>query len=149
MGEKEDLARAAPAKDSFVASCGQNSDSVRLASVLLKVQRRNKGKYGDSGCARMTNCGGLRQNEDPRGSFGQSIDSVRLIQLRKNGAGGRRKLISARSKLPVDGIDPYINCIKRSITTMPTIFRREVVDGVGVMGFFGVEGLDKGICWGF
>ena len=54
MGEKETLERVAPAKDSFVASCGKNIDSVRLASVLLKVQRRNKGKYGDSGFARMT-----------------------------------------------------------------------------------------------
>jgi hypothetical protein len=32
---------------------------------------------------------------------------------------------------------------------MPTIFRREVIDGVGVRGIFGVEGLDKRICWGF
>ena len=32
---------------------------------------------------------------------------------------------------------------------MSTIFRREVVDGVGVMGIFGVEGLDNRNCWGF
>ena len=57
MGEKEAFAGVAPAKDSFVASCGKNIDSVRLASVLLKVQRRNKGQYGDSGCARMTTPG--------------------------------------------------------------------------------------------
>jgi hypothetical protein len=57
MGEKEALAGVAPAKDSFYGSYWQNIDSVRLASVLLKVQRRNKGKYGDSGCARMTTPG--------------------------------------------------------------------------------------------
>ena len=79
MGEKEALARVAPAKDSSVASCGQK------------------------------------------------IDSVWLIRLRKNGASGRVQHM-------LDGIDPYINCIKRSITTMPTIFRREVIDGVWVMG---------------
>jgi len=56
--------------------------------------------------------------------------------LRKSGASGRREFISARSKLPLDGFDPYIKCIKRSITTMPTIFLAEVVDGVGVMGIF-------------
>jgi hypothetical protein len=39
-------------------------------------------------------------------------------------------------KAALDGFDPYVKCIKRSITTMPTIFRREVVDGVGVMGIF-------------
>jgi hypothetical protein len=71
---------------------------------------------------------------------GQNIDSVRLIQLRKSGASGRRRSVSARSKLPLDGFDPYVNCSKRSITTMPTIFRREVVDGVWVMGFFGCAG---------
>jgi hypothetical protein len=54
------------------------------------------------------------------GSCWQNIDSVRLIRLRKNGASGRREFISARSKLPLDGFDPYINCSKRSITTMPT-----------------------------
>jgi hypothetical protein len=158
MGEKEDFARVAPAKDSFYGSCWQNIDSVRLASVLLKVQRRTKGQYGDSGFARMTTpglrqndeqeqatakCGGastplrsgrddgcftvLRQNDGACGSCWQNIDSVRLIQLRKSGASGRRESISARSKLPLDGFDPYINCIKRGITTMPTIFRREVV----------------------
>jgi hypothetical protein len=155
MGEKEDFARVAPAKDSFYGSCWQNIDSVRLASVLLKVQRRTKGQYGDSGFARMTTpglrqndeqeqatakCGGpstplrsgrddgcftvLRQDDDPCGSCGKNVDSVRLIQLRKNGASGRREFISARSKLPLDGFDLYVNCIKRSITTMPTIFRR-------------------------
>ena len=56
--------------------------------------------------------------------------------MRKNGASGRREFISARSKLPLDGFDPYVKCIKRSITTMPTIFRREVVDGVVVMDIF-------------
>ena len=70
----------------------------------------------------------------------QNIDSVRLIRLRKNGSSGRRRSISARSKLPLDGFDPYVKCIKRSITTMPTIFRRDVVDGVGVMGIFGGRG---------
>jgi hypothetical protein len=158
MGEKEDFARVAPAKDSFYGSCWQNIDSVRLASVLLKVQRRTKGQYGDSGFARMTTpglrqndeqeqatakcggpstplrsgrddgcftvlrqndeqeqatakCGGpstplrsgrddgcftvLRQNDGACGSCWQNIDSVRLIQLRKNGASGRRESISA------------------------------------------------------
>jgi hypothetical protein len=52
MGEKEALAREAPAKDSL------------------------------------------------HGSYGQDTDSVRLIQLRKNGESGRRRSISARSKLP-------------------------------------------------
>ena len=51
---------------------------------------------------------------------------MRLIQLRKSGA-----------SLKLDGIDPYFNCIKRSITTMPTIFRMEVVDGVGVIHISG------------
>ena len=32
---------------------------------------------------------------------------------------------------------------------MPTIFMGEVIDGVGVRGFFGFEGLDKGILLGF
>jgi hypothetical protein len=32
----------------------QKIDPLRVESVFLKVQRRNKGKYGDSGCARMT-----------------------------------------------------------------------------------------------
>jgi hypothetical protein len=32
----------------------ENIHLVWLASVLLKVQQRNKGKYGDSGFARMT-----------------------------------------------------------------------------------------------
>jgi hypothetical protein len=88
MGEKEALARVAPAKDSLHGSCGQN------------------------------------------------IDSVRLIRLRKNGASGRRRSISARSKLPLDGFDPYVNCIKWSITTMPSIFSAEVVGGVWVRGIF-------------
>jgi hypothetical protein len=61
---------------------------------------------------------------------------VRLIRLRKNGASGRREFISARYKLPLDGFDPYINCIKRSITTMPTIFLGYVVDEAVVMGIF-------------
>jgi hypothetical protein len=32
---------------------------------------------------------------------------------------------------------------------MPTIFLGYVIGGVWVMGFFGVEGLDTPICWGF
>jgi hypothetical protein len=68
------------------------------------------------------------------GSCWQNIDSVRLIQLRKSGASGRRRSISARSKLPSMDLIHYVNCIKRSITTMPTIFRVEVIDGVWVRG---------------
>jgi hypothetical protein len=43
-------------------------------------------------------------------------------------------------KAALDGFDPYVKCIKRSITSMPTIFRMEVIDGVGVMGIFGRRG---------
>jgi hypothetical protein len=32
---------------------------------------------------------------------------------------------------------------------MPSIFRGEVVDGVGVRGIYGVGGLDMKISWGF
>jgi hypothetical protein len=54
MGENYGFCGVVPAKYSLHGCCWQNIDSVRLASVLLKVQRRNKGKYGDSGFARMT-----------------------------------------------------------------------------------------------
>ena len=45
----------------------------------------------------------------------------------------------------VDGLRPfffylYFNFTKRSITTMPTIFLGEVVDGVGVMQIFWCRG---------
>ena len=47
------------------------------------------------------------------------------------------------------GFDPYLYSTKRSITTMPSIFRREVVDGVLVRRIFGVDGLDMLNYWAF
>ena len=64
-------------------------------------------------------CGAVPAKDSFAAGCGQNIDSVRLIRLRKSGASGRREFISARSKLPLDGFDPYVNCSKRSITTMP------------------------------
>ena len=81
-------------------------------------------------------CGVVPAKYSLHGCCWHNIDSMWLIQLRKNGASGRRRSISARSKLPLDGFDPYVKCIKRSITTMPTIFMGEVIDGVGVRGIF-------------
>jgi len=94
-------------------------------------------------------CGVAPAKDSLHGSCWQNIDSVLLIQLRKSGSSGRRRSVSARLKLPLDGFDPYVKCIKRGITTMPTIFRMQVIDMVLVIVFWGVEGLDMRICWGF
>jgi hypothetical protein len=44
---------------------------------------------------------------------------------------------------------PYFNCTRWSITTMPSIFMGKWLVRCGLVGLFGVEGLDKRFCWGF
>jgi hypothetical protein len=89
-----------------------------IASMLRLKDSEHKG-YGRK---KRLGRGWCRQKIDPLRTAGKVLILGCLF--------GWERAVQAAVSAPLDGIDPYFNCIKRSITTMPTIFWVEVIDGV-------------------
>ena len=112
-----------------------------LASVLLKVQRRNKGKYGDS-ALRLRSGQKDEQKQATAWNKNKQRRNAGVPPLRRHSAPppvGMTAHGGLRQKDEFE-FDLYLNSTKWSITTMPTIFLGEVVDGVGVSGIFRCRG---------